>query len=420
MPKFFVCQKTKRISVFFIFFKISNLIALTPVITPRAACKLTLVPKRPGNFQIVLVSSPTRIVSKRVSNASVPEEVWQTLAAMPELTNPRITEVLPIRGSGRAFYRVSATVNGKESSLMLMSFGANRSDNLKYISTSDYLRELGIRIPTIINREHSDVPPAGSSRTLGYVLTTDLGKTTLKDLSQSPKQRLSYVETLNLLTDLHTHKLSDVPKTLELEAPFDQKLYYDLEQGTLFQGKFLKGFLKLSDEEAQKALPASERQALVDQLLKEKELRLVHRDANAENFMSKDGNIYAIDFQGLRGGLPEYDIASLLFDPYVKFTPQMREMLLGKAHKMLQEKAVIPDNLNYEKWKQERLYPAATQRLMQAMGAYGRLVVEEKQNSYFEPMISARANLLEILKESKQLPSLYNMLLTLNLNSYKP
>ena len=37
---------------------------------------------------------------------------------------------------------------------------------------------------------------------------------------------------------------------------------------------------------------------------------------------------YLIDFQGMRSGLAEYDLASLLYDPYVHLTGSERAELL--------------------------------------------------------------------------------------------
>ena len=44
---------------------------------------------------------------------------------------------------------------------------------------------------------------------------------------------------------------------------------------------------------------------------------LIHRDLQSQNIIVWDEQAYLIDFQGLRPGLPQYDLASLLYDPYV-------------------------------------------------------------------------------------------------------
>src|SRR5437762_7567190 len=38
------------------------------------------------------------------------------------------------------------------------------------------------------------------------------------------------------------------------------------------------------------------------------------------NLIVRDGQAYLIDFQGMRPGLSKYDLASLLYDPYVQLS----------------------------------------------------------------------------------------------------
>lgn len=47
---------------------------------------------------------------------------------------------------------------------------------------------------------------------------------------------------------------------------------------------------------------------------------LVHRDLQSQNIIVWNEQAYLINFQGVRPGLPRYDLASLLFDPYVALT----------------------------------------------------------------------------------------------------
>ena len=42
----------------------------------------------------------------------------------------------------------------------------------------------------------------------------------------------------------------------------------------------------------------------------------------------RDGHAHLIDFQGMRPGLAEYDLASLLYDPYVSLTNAERMELI--------------------------------------------------------------------------------------------
>src|SRR5437773_11741396 len=92
---------------------------------------------------------------------------------------------------------------------------------------------------------------------------------------------------------------------------------------------------------------------------------LVHRDFQSQNIIVRSGHAFLIDFQGMRPGLAEYDLASLLFDPYVRFSPAEREVLYSYY--------VERRGLSSTRQMRETLRLCAMQRLMQALGAYGFL-----------------------------------------------
>ena len=56
---------------------------------------------------------------------------------------------------------------------------------------------------------------------------------------------------------------------------------------------------------------------------------LVHRDFQSQNIIIRNSYAYLIDFQGMRPGLAEYDLASLLYDPYVDLPEVERSELAG-------------------------------------------------------------------------------------------
>src|SRR5438874_2616209 len=92
---------------------------------------------------------------------------------------------------------------------------------------------------------------------------------------------------------------------------------------------------------------------------------LVHRDFQSQNIIVRGGHAFFIDFQGMRPGLAEYDLASLLFDPYVRFLPAEREELYSYY---MERRGLSPT-----RQMRETLRLCAMQRLMQALGAYGFL-----------------------------------------------
>jgi hypothetical protein len=109
---------------------------------------------------------------------------------------------------------------------------------------------------------------------------------------------------------------------------------------------------------------------------------LVHRDFQSQNIIVKDGKAYLIDFQGMRRGRQEYDLASLIYDPYMNHSAEEREKLL-----------VLWEEISEERPLDDILNMCAIQRLMQALGAYGNLV-SNKNEQWFAQHIPVAANLL--------------------------
>ena len=58
---------------------------------------------------------------------------------------------------------------------------------------------------------------------------------------------------------------------------------------------------------------------------------ICHGDFHPINIMVKDGEIYFIDFQGGRIGPIQYDLASLLIDPYVELPHAVQAQLIDQC-----------------------------------------------------------------------------------------
>lgn len=86
---------------------------------------------------------------------------------------------------------------------------------------------------------------------------------------------------------------------------------------------------------------------------------MVHRDFQSQNLMLNNKTTYLIDFQGLRMGRQEYDLASLLYDPYMNHSSEDRRKLLELWEEVCEEEPIEPI-----------LKDCAAQRLMQTLGAF--------------------------------------------------
>src|SRR5207253_8865083 len=117
---------------------------------------------------------------------------------------------------------------------------------------------------------------------------------------------------------------------------------------------------------------------------------LVHRDFQSQNIIVRSGQAHLIDFQGMRPGLAEYDLASVLFDPYVHLTSGERDELL--LH-YLERRDLRRDETGIR----ERLRFCAMQRLMQALGAYGFLGLAKGNRSFLRHVPAAIGSLRQVI-----------------------
>jgi len=113
------------------------------------------------------------------------------------------------------------------------------------------------------------------------------------------------------------------------------------------------------------------------------ERTFMHRDFQSRNIFIKEGRIRLIDFQSAHCGHPFYDLASLLWDPYVNLDDNFRKELA-----------------RYYGADMELLKRFAIQRLAQATAAYRKL---SKRKSFFGQFIPVSTNRLILLIEELNL-----------------
>jgi N-acetylmuramate 1-kinase len=186
---------------------------------------------------------------------------------------------------------------------------------------------------------------------------------------------------------------------LTLEPPFDEELY--LWEQNYFLDHYVVGFRGIN--------PASEIYSESHEALRrlrkglDKEPRaLVHRDFQSQNVLIKDGAAWLVDYQGLRLGLPEYDLASLLLDPYTEMLDSEREELLN-YYAAITRRPLIDVERNY--------YRCAAQRLMQAIGAYCNLSKNLGKPHFRQHIPAAVTRLSDILERDSSLRSIKAFLL---------
>lgn len=286
----------------------------------------------------------------------------------------RITlEPIKRGASGRTIVRVKTP--GHEP-FIGVHWTEEREDNAQFIPVANFLKQAKLRVPTIIHERAR----------YRVALVEDLGDVDLLSLKDRPfAERLPYYRSAFEQVDklFYAKPAKDFP----LMPPFDAALYR-WEQQYFFE-YLVEDFLGLEADGLRKNpafIDLAERLGTVAR-------HLVHRDFQSQNLLIKDGQVWLIDFQGLRRGRQEYDLASLIFDPYLDHSAEEREALLTVWEEIADERPL-----------EKLFHECAAQRLMQALGAYGN-ILKNRGDEWYRPHIATAARLLGVVTAGTPLES---------------
>jgi len=251
--------------------------------------------------------------------------------------------------SPRQFFKVDSEKLGK---VVLCFYDNSKAENFLYSNIAKFLLKNKFPVPKIFSDKNN------------LLIMSDSGNCDLIEFCKSKNDSeilAVYKKVLNHISTLHSLKK---PNSLELCRGFDKELY--TWEHDYFFNNCVKKLFKIKCKK-----PIKEFSFLIKTFLNQPQC-LLHRDLQSQNIMLSGNQISFIDFQGLRLGCKEYDLASLIFDPYQKFKISLRKKILS-----------ICDI------KDEKLfYLCASQRLMQALGAYAFLGSRGKKE-YFKHIAPA-------------------------------
>ena len=294
-------------------------------------------------------------------------------------------EIEPIvkGGSDRHFYRLIWSGAGQQP-MILMVYTLARRDNPKFVPATRRLATLGVHVPGIRAFDEQRL----------CVWLDDLGRVDLHSFREQPwstRQPL-YEATLREAAKIHGISEDTLSRAdhAELEPEF-----YEWEQN-YFLDHYVRGFL--GREFLDKGYDAAhETLRSLRRRLARLPRCLVHRDFQSQNVLIRGTEAWFVDYQGLRLGLAEYDLASLLYDPYVSLAQDERGHLLGyyAAHRSLDLAEL-----------REVFYLCAAQRLMQALGAYANLSRNLGKPHFEQHIPAAVANLTDVCREGDALGEL--------------
>lgn len=323
----------------------------------------------------------SHIVAWAITHLGLPDEV------------PKEVRLLSRGGSGRRYMRLSWA----EGSFVVMHYDMGRKENALFVPIGNFLHQIGVPVPRILAWDEEN----------RFILLEDLGDESLWSLrSLPPEERWAlYRKTVEALIILHTYPLEAFPaRDVPLMEGFDERLYrWEREY---FREQFVYNLMGVTLSESEASALENELDMLAKRLNACPSC-LIHRDFQSQNIMICQGKPYFIDFQGMRTGNPCYDLASLAYDPYMPLTSSERRQIV-EYYFQLRNWDLSLEEFFLKVWE------AAAQRLMQALGAYAFLSLVKGYTDFLNYINPGIKNLIYVTEQATSLPHLNQLALHLD------
>jgi aminoglycoside/choline kinase family phosphotransferase/GTP:adenosylcobinamide-phosphate guanylyltransferase len=295
---------------------------------------------------------------RRAAAAESAREAWRQAFAK-EAPATLQWDRLPGDGSDRQWYRL----NGTGRSLVVADHGLHPANAVaevdSFIHIGRHLKSKGLPVPAIYFADAF----------AGLVFLEDLGDACLQAAALTEPDRRSRMAVYRKVVDALIALATDGAEGFDLDWTYQSRTY-DREvilerECRYFCEAFLKGYAGLDlvfDDFA------DEFDRLADSALSDGLEGFLHRDMQSRNIMLKEGDCYFIDFQGGRLGPVQYDLASLLIDPYVGLASEEQDHLLDYAV----ERLAVRRPLDAARFRRG-FSACALCRNLQILGAFGFL-----------------------------------------------
>ncbi len=322
---------------------------------------------------------------------------------------------LSFGGSDRSYYRLRL---GSRSAVLMITDKTD-PDYKRQLEYSIFFSRLGLPVPRLLAA--TSTGSSATTMTKQSAIFEDLGDFSLYSWMhcRRPAKDVEdmYKKVLEVIVKMHTYSgtVNDKCSSLKFRN-FDydhlrwESSYFLRELVTNYCQQEIVDHAPLEDELHRLAVE-------VDRHPK----TIIHRDCQSQNIMITQNQSsclsclpYLIDYQGARIGPPAYDLASLLWDPYVKIEENLRERLIDYYIK--DRKRTEDEDFDQALFRRSIL-PCLLQRHMQALGAYAFLSIK-KGKLYFKKFIPSALNLLhnELEEVKDRFPVLYKLVQTIRTN----
>lgn len=298
-----------------------------------------------------------------------------------------VTEMLKGDGSDRIWRRLRTP----ENSMIVADHGLTPPEDFGKINETEAFINIGRHLNA---KNLAAAPIYFHDAFAGLVFTEDLGDLNLQAyvLKHCNKQQVIqiYMQIIDNLILFNREGIKGFAREWAWQtASYDRDLIINNECG-YFRRRFVEEYLGIGTV----ALDLqAEFEYLAEKITQHSLWGLMHRDMQSRNIMIKDGKPYYIDYQGARLGPLQYDLASLLYDPYVMLDESTRNLLLNYCYDH-------EELLGWQDKLEKGFYYCALSRSMQALGAYAFLSRIKGKPWFKTYMTPALQNLYNLLNDA--------------------
>ena len=298
---------------------------------------------------------------------------------------PAMAEQLPVAGSNRVYYRMTA----QDGSTVVGVIGTSRDENHAFVYLCKHFTKRQLPVPHLL---------AVSDDELRY-LQTDLGSVSLFEAIRGGREaggRYTLKE-----QELLRRTIRELPniqirgaRGLDFSNCYPQA-EFDVDSVLFDLNYFKYCFLKATELDFHELKLEADFRLLAKDLTAEKCDAFLYRDFQARNVMlDTQGNPYFIDFQGGRKGPYYYDLASFLWQASAKYPYKLRRELVYEYYHALKQFMEVPTPHHFV----ARLSLFVLFRILQVLGAYGFRGYFERKQHFLTSIPPAIQNLWELLE----------------------
>lgn len=264
-------------------------------------------------------------------------------------------------GGARRYFRLSGEG-------LIVLHGPDKAENLAWLRIGRHLWYQGLPVPRIFDYNLEQ----------GFFILEDLGSTHLAD----PGQTNLYPDAARLLARFHIQGLKGLnpawghqTKRYNAQMAVDQEINYFLKS-------LVTDYLQMTGLPSGLKSEANRLGRLAAP--RPSEMVLIHRDYQGRNLMVRNSALHIIDWQGARPGPAAYDLASLIEEtPHAPLSEEERSATVAAYIE-------ARPNGSWQKSFERELLVVGAVRMMQALGAYGKLTLAGKIKfaAYIRPVLT--------------------------------